>query len=129
VADHLGADLVSDETVNDETVTTEPEPRGGRVARFAIAIIFGLFFAYVLLQGISTLVNLPPQLQLAEIPVPWVVLIALVVISPILFVAAWLVSRRRPVFAQVLIFAVALGTTYALWLSAYTLGLVILSAS
>ena len=117
---------MSDENVTEETV---PDEAGGRVWRFAIAITFGLFFGYVLLQGISTLVNLPPQLDLAGIPVPWLVLIALVAVSPLVYVAAVLVTRGRPAFAQALIFAVALATTYALWLSAYTLGLVILSAS
>ena len=73
--------------------------------------------------------NLPPQLDLAGIAVPWVVLIALVAIAPLVYVAAVIVTRRRPAFAQVLIFAVALGTTYALWLSAYTLGVLMLSAS
>ena len=86
---------MSDETVVTDT-ETDPEARGGRVARAAIAIIFGLFFAYVLLQGISTLVNLPPQLDLAGIPVPWLVLIALVVISPLVYVAAVILTATPP---------------------------------
>jgi hypothetical protein len=73
-------------------------------------------------------VNLPPQLDRAGMATPWAVLIALVAISPVVYVAAVLLTRGRAAFAQTLIFAVALATTYALWLSVYTLGLLILGS-
>jgi hypothetical protein len=100
----------------------ETESAGGRVVRIAIAIVFALFFAYILFGAISSLIQLPADLSGTDIDVPWWVLIVAVVIPPAVYTVAFRLSRRFELFAQVLIFAVALATAYALLFSINGLG-------
>lgn len=102
------------------------EPRGGRVARAAIAIFFGLFFAYALFQAISNAVSVPAFYDVLGLPVPWWLLILSVAIPPILYLGAFLLARRLALFGQALVFLVALATSYVLWLSIVTLAPVLL---
>ncbi len=99
-----------------------------RVGRVAIAIVFGLFFAYILFGALSNLIQLPSDLAGTDLAVPWWLLILGVLVPPLLYLGAFLLSRRREVFAQVLIFAVALATGYALSLSINTLGSLLVAA-
>jgi hypothetical protein len=110
---------VSDEPTGDVGVEAGRERSASRWASATVAIIFGLLFAYLFFQAISTLVALPAQLAAFNFNVPWWLLILGVVIPPALYVGGYLVARRRPLFAQALIFAVALAAAHALSLSVY----------
>jgi hypothetical protein len=126
MADRVGA-AVSDELTDGVGPEAAPDSAPSRWGSATVAIIFGLLFAYLFFQAISTLVALPAQLAAFNFNVPWWLLILGVVIPPALYVAGYLVARRRPLFAQALIFAVALAAAHALSLSVYaTYPLVIL---
>lgn len=98
----------------------------------ALAIGFGLLFAYDLIEAISDLVGVPAQLAaynefLAELgvepsTVPWVPLIVNAVLPIVGYVIAFLVARRRPILHVALVFALALAAVAALTLSMNVVG-------
>ena len=125
---------MTDETEGPDDATTatepntEPDSRGGRVARSVIAIFFGLLFAWALYQAISNAVAVPAFYEALGFPVPWWLLTLSVAIPPILYVAAFLLARRLALFGQALVFLVALATSYVLWLSIVTLAPLLIPA-
>ncbi|HEY8912116.1 hypothetical protein [Lacisediminihabitans sp.] len=70
-----------------------------------VAIVFGLFYAYDLFEAISNVVGVVTQisatngvrnaLALALVPIPWTLLIVDLAIAPVVYVAAFLLARRR----------------------------------
>lgn len=92
----------------------------------AVAVFFGLFFAYDLIEAITNLVGVPAELSarnefradqdLAVIPVPWSVLVANTLLPLVAFGAAWWVGRRRSPGSQAVVYLVALAVV-----AAYTL--------
>jgi hypothetical protein len=107
----------------DHSAAEAASPRAGRVARAAIAIVFGLLFAWALYQAISNALQVPQFYDALGIgdQVPWWLLVASIAIPPLLYLGAFLVTRRMAPFAQTLVFLVALATSYASWLSIVTL--------
>jgi hypothetical protein len=100
---------------------------GPRWASLAVAILFGLFFAYDLFSAVSNVVQLTAEVTSnntvlsavgqATISIPWV-FIALDVLAPVVVygLAFWL-ARRRPLASQALIFFVGLTVVAAVTLT------------
>jgi hypothetical protein len=106
----------------------EPSARaryGGAAA--AVAIAFGLLFAYDLFEAVSNLVGVVGQidaynvfarengLQIASIP--WVLLIVTVALPPTLYGAAWWIGRSRGLGMRALLFVGGLAVVAAVTLS------------
>lgn len=99
---------------------------GPRWISIAVAVFFGLFFAYDLIEAITNLVGVPAELasrnefradqDLPVIPVPWSVLVANTLLPLVAFAAAWWIGRRRSFGSQAVIYLVALAVV-----AAYTL--------
>lgn len=82
----------------------------------AVAILFGLFYAYDLFEAIANLVGMATGLADKAL-VPWVALILGVVVPPAGFVVAWWLGRHRRVVVRVVIFLAGLAVTAAVSLS------------
>lgn len=107
----------------------QTDARGARprIAPIAVAIGFGLLFAYDLFEAITNLVGLPAQLAeanqfaddngLARIEVPWAILIANTVLPVAAFAAAWWLGRRRSLGSQTVLYVVGLATVAAVTLT------------
>jgi hypothetical protein len=84
------------------TAETTPAPRAKYGwPSIAIAIVFGLVYAYVLFEALGNLLQLPGTLGAST---PWAVLIVDVALPVIVFVVAILLGRRRPILYRVLFF-------------------------
>ncbi len=97
----------------------DPQPDSLRPAAWpglAVAILFGLFYAYDLFEAIANLVGMATGLADKAL-VPWVALILGVVVPPAGFVVAWWLGRRRRVAVRVVIFLAGLAVTAAVSLS------------
>lgn len=98
-----------------------------RWAAAAVAIVFGLFYAYDLFEAITNLFGVIDVTQrqndflvdndLAPVAVPWVVLIANLLMPPLAFAGAWLLGRRRALGVQALLYLVGLAVVAAVTLS------------
>jgi hypothetical protein len=71
----------------------------------AIAIVFGVLYAYVLWNAIGNLINLPKEL--GELT-PWWLLIVDVAVPVVAFVVAFLLGRRASVAARSLFLFIGL---------------------
>jgi len=102
----------------------------GRVATIVVAIVFAVLYGYTLLLAVSNLVAVPALLDEQNIDAspPWPLLILGVVVPPVLYLAAVLLGRQRPLLARALLFAVGLGATNALFLTVATFGTALLPA-
>lgn len=97
----------------------------------AIAIVFGLFYAYDLFEAVSNAVGVPAQIngynaarasvQLDPVPIPWGWLIVDVLASPVAYVLAFLLARRRSVVIAALVFFIGLTVVSAVTLTAVAL--------
>jgi hypothetical protein len=91
---------------------------GGAMDRGVIVVVllFAVLFALAEVTPVSNLVALPGFYDYYGIgeATPWVLLVLGVVLPVVIYVAALLVSRGRPLFARALIFTVALASTFAL---------------
>ena len=102
-------------------------PPTNAVVRATIAIAFGLFYAYDLFEAIANTFGVTAQIAsyndtaaafgLDPIAVPWVVLIAGLLLPPVVYAAAYLLGRRWSALRQALIFLVGLAMVAALTLS------------
>jgi hypothetical protein len=83
-----------------------------------LALVFAALFGVALVPAISDLLALPAYYALLglEGSVPWPLLVLRVAVPPVLFVAALLIGRRRPLTARALVFAAALAAAFALGL-------------
>ncbi len=87
----------------------------GRAAA-AVAIAFGLCYAYMLFLALSNLIGLSTGLSDSSL-VPWVPLVIGVLVPPGIFVAAFLIGRRRNPALLGLVLATGLTVVFALSLS------------
>lgn len=109
------------------TAATEVPGTRHRVLRFAVAILFGLLYAYDLFEAISNLIALPAQLaeynvflienDLTPLAVPWAILIGNLLLPPVAYIGAWWLGRRRSILIQTLLFLVGLAVVAALTLT------------
>ena len=95
-------------------MSAEAPEAESRVAPVVLAVVFAVLFAYPEFQAISNLISYP---AFAGPQTPWWLLIIGVALPPILYVAAVLLGRRRPLFSRALILAVGLGSANALLLA------------
>jgi hypothetical protein len=110
-------------------MTRQTDARGTRqrILPITVAILFGLLFAYDLLEAVTNLVELPSQLAqanefaaengLAAIEVPWGILITNTLLPVAGFAVAWWMGRRRSVPHQAVLYLVALAAVAALTLT------------
>lgn len=93
----------------------------------AVAILFGLLYAYDLFEAISNLFGVVAQLDeynaaasdvgLNTVAVPWFLLIANIALAPVIYAVAFVVGRRQRVGLKALIFLAGLAVVAALTLS------------
>jgi hypothetical protein len=91
-------------TMTTETVTPRPRIWYGWPS-IAIAVAFGLLYAYVLWNAVGNLVNLPKEL--GELT-PWWLLIVDVAVPVLSFAVAFVLGRRSSVAARTLFFFIGL---------------------
>jgi hypothetical protein len=94
-------------------------PLPGRLSIVLVTLLFALLHGYTLLLAISNLVALPGLYELLGIgdAIPWWLLIIGAVTPLLLFATAVLLGRRRTLAHRVLLLAVSLGATNAIFLS------------
>lgn len=98
-----------------------------RILPIAVAILFGLFFAYDLIEAITNLIELPVQIGQANefasenglqtFEVPWGILFANTVLPVAAFAVAWWMGRRRSIGLQAVLYLAALAVVAALTLT------------
>lgn len=93
-------------TSESESVPVAPSraPRY-RPASIAIAVIFGLFFAYVLWSAIGNLLTLPKEFGTVT---PWWLLILDVAAPVVVYAAAFVLGLRRSIGARAVLFLLGL---------------------
>ena len=109
------------------TPSTDARRRRNRALPVAVAILFGLLFAYDLIEAITNLVGLPADIATANefaaqnglqpIAVPWAILVANTLLPVVAFAAAWWIGRRRQIRMQALLYLVGLAVVAAVTLS------------
>lgn len=90
-----------------------------RIGAVLLALLFGAFFAWDTWEALSNLLALPDFYDFAGFGrenVPWWLLIIGVAIPVLLFVAAILLGRGRPLLVQAIVLFVALAVASALGL-------------
>jgi hypothetical protein len=103
-------------------VTAEVEAPARRIPfwlEVALAIAFGLFFAYDAWEAVGNLVgiaSLASTLGTSITGLGWVVLIAAILLPILLFAIAFLVGRRRPAVVQAALYLCGLAVSAALYL-------------
>jgi hypothetical protein len=108
-----------------DTTTPTVGARISKGATAAVAVIFGLFYAYYLWDAIRSLIELPAQYDLVGLGrenAPWTLLVLGVIIPVVGFAAAFLIGRRRAVANQAIIYLVGLGAVACLGLGVISLG-------
>jgi len=113
----------------DTSLDEQTAPRRSAKRRFgwvgaAVAILFGLLYAYYVWDAIRSLVELPGYyelLGLSQADVPWWLLIVILLIPVLAYAAAFIVGRQRNYAAKALIYFVGLTLVAALSLSAIAL--------
>ncbi|MEX1078751.1 MAG: hypothetical protein WED09_06545 [Homoserinimonas sp.] len=110
-------------------MTRQTDARGTRqrALHLGVAMLFGLLFAYDLIEALTNLVGLPAQVAeanqfaaengLARVEVPWGILVANTVLPVAVFAFAWWMGRRRSLAHQAVLYLVALATVAAVTLT------------
>ncbi|CAN5259309.1 hypothetical protein BH09ACT1_BH09ACT1_29460 [soil metagenome] len=128
----MSADTTPDAVVPEESAQkVSPVKFRYGWASVAIAILFGLLYAYDLFSAISNVVGVTSQLgnynaqravvKLDPVPVPWVWLVIDLIAPPVLFGFAFVLGRRRTVVERFVIFLIGFGALSALSLSVIAL--------
>ncbi|MDJ0335804.1 hypothetical protein QMG83_11270 [Salinibacterium sp. G-O1] len=94
------------------------------IATMAVAVAFGLLFAWDVWEAVSNLVALPDFYDYAGFGrdnVPWWLLITGVAIPVAVFVIALMLGRGRPLLVKVILFVVGLAVASALGLGVIAL--------
>ena len=109
------------------TTNTDAPRRPARVLGFAVAILFGLLYAYDLFEAVSNLVAVPGQLAeyneflvangLEPVSVPWLILVANLVLPLIVFAVASWIGRRQRTSIRALLYLAGLAVVAAITLS------------
>lgn len=104
-----------------------PTKAGPRWLVIAVAIVFGLFYAFDLFEAITNLFGVVALVgeqnvflienDITPIAVPWAVLLANLALPPLAFGLAWWLGRRRGILHQALLYVVGLSVVAALTLS------------
>ncbi len=100
--------------MTDAEATQRPPHAVRRVVGIAIAILFGLLFAFYLYELISQAVQLEDYLRLqnpvlkkaghVELVYPWVAIAPLLLLPFVTFTIAFVIGRRRTVLVRVVLF-------------------------
>ncbi|MCU1556081.1 MAG: hypothetical protein JWN09_76 [Microbacteriaceae bacterium] len=125
MTDDATTDAAIERVIDDESRVSRSGPLGW--LGLTIAILFGLFYAYDLFEAISNVAVLPGDITaentvraavgLGAANIPWAILIADLLISPVVYVAAFLLGRRRSVFIKIVCFFVGLSVVAAVSLT------------
>lgn len=101
--------------------------RGTGQAAFALAILFGLFYAFDLFEAISSAFDVAAQLGaynefaaaegLAVAPVPWTLIVANIALPIVVFALATWIGRRRTLGIRALLWFAGLAVVAAVTLS------------
>ncbi|MCW4384945.1 hypothetical protein OH146_04065 [Salinibacterium sp. SYSU T00001] len=110
-------------TTDAAATTPEAAKPGPRWLTIALAVLFGLFFAYDLFEALT---NLFGAIELSDarnafrvsqgldpLAPPWVILAANVAAPVVAFAAAWWLGRKRRVGAQALLYLAGLAVVAA----------------
>lgn len=115
------------------TASLEPEAAAGTrapapfVGRLVVWVVFGVVFAYMLWQAIANFVGVTTSIQqfnafvranhaeALATAVPWVALVIDVLIAPVMWGAAWFVSRRLGPGRSAVVFFAALCAAAVVW--------------
>jgi len=88
-------------------------PRLGWTA-VAVAVVFGLLYAYDLWEAVNNAIELPRQYaEIAKLgipvgEVPWTLIVANMLVPPVVYLFAVLLGRGRGAFARAVLLAVGL---------------------
>ena len=88
----------------------------------AVAIVFGLLYAYDLWEAVNNAIELPKQYAALEVlgvevgEVPWTLIIANMLIPPAIYLLAFVMGLRRALFGKVVLFALGLALVAVLTL-------------
>lgn len=96
----------------------------------AVAIAFGLVFAYYVWDAVQNMLQLPTIYELSGLKasgIPWWLLIVVLVLPIALYAAAFVLGRRYGIAVRALLFFVALTVLACLTLSSVTLEAVLRS--
>lgn len=105
----------------------DERPRTVTAGKVVVWVVAALCLAYVTWQAVGNLVGVSKSVSDfnefvrknggtgLETATPWPVLVIDVLIAPVGFVVAWVVSRRMDLVRTVVVFAVALCAVSALW--------------
>jgi hypothetical protein len=116
---------VTDNTASGSTTLTNARATTARWISIAVALVFGIVYAYYLWDAIRSMIELPAQYEqvgLGRENAPWTLLVAGVIVPVAVYIAALIAGARRNVLARALIFLVGLGAVACLSLSIITLG-------
>lgn len=94
------------------------------IGSVAVTVLFGALFAWDVWEAVSNLVALPDFYDYAGLGrenVPWWLLIAGVVVPVLLFVAAIVLGRGRPLLVKAIVLFVALAVASSLGLGVVAL--------
>jgi len=117
------------EPIEDAIEADDRAARRGRlgVLSIAVAILFGLFYAYDLFEAISNTVLLNVQIHslndlqreggIALTSVPWLILVLDLLAPPLVYVIAFVVGLRKNLLSKVLVFLLGLAVVAAVTLS------------
>jgi hypothetical protein len=110
--------------MTDATTPLEPPLHAAPAARsrsgwptIAVAILFGIFYAYDLWEAISNAVSLPQAFTLYGFDgsdVPWALLVIGIVLPPLVYAVAFGLGRRRNALGTTVVFAVGLAVVAVL---------------
>lgn len=107
----------------------KPDPRAKRMPwfRLTVIVLFALVYAWDLFEAISDLLGVAAQITkynenatligLNTISIPWTVLVINLLLPPVVFGLALLITRRRNVGILAVVFVVGLGVVAAVSLS------------
>lgn len=113
-----------------ESTTPSTTPSTTSTRRFgwpsiAVAVVFGLVYAYYLFDAIRSTVVLPAAYEnavgLTVADAPWTLLIIADLIPVVIYVVACVLGRRRSILGRALIFLAGLGVVATLTLSTIAL--------
>jgi hypothetical protein len=116
---------MTDATTPSTPSTPTTDARVSRGASVAIAVAFGLVYAYYLWDAIRSFIELPAQLDALGIGrenAPWTLLVIGMIIPVVGYLAAAVIARRRALGHQAIVYVVGLCAVACLGLGIIALG-------
>lgn len=119
------------DTVHDIMTDDAADSARGRIGwvTVTVAIIFGLFYAYALWQGLSALFELPGEWEALGLPgdqAPTGLAVIVLVLPIVVFALAFWLGLRRRLFAKAMIYILGLAAIAALTASIHSFELSLL---